>query len=151
MVPGCSRRLRVVPRSSPFRFPVNVRYLEVDQQGVVFNMWYLAYFDDAMTALLAHGGLTYPDLMAAGYDVMLVHTELDWQGPLRWGERGEVDVTLLRLGSTSFTLGFAVRVGERPVATGETVYVAVETEGWTKVPIPERLLDALGPVSPPPG
>jgi len=30
-----------------------VRYLEVDAQGVVFNAWYLAWFDDAMTAFLA--------------------------------------------------------------------------------------------------
>ncbi len=132
----------------PFTHTVAVRYLEADQQGVVFNMWYLAYFDDALTAFLADGGLPYPDLLAAGWDVQLVHTELDWTGPLRWGEPGEVDVGLSRLGTTSFTLQFGVRVGERPVATGETVYVAVETDGWTTIPLPDRLLDALGPVAP---
>lgn len=134
-----------------FTHPVDVRYLEADQQGVVFNMWYLAYFDDALAALLEHGGLTYPDLMAAGFDVQLVHTEIDWAGPLRWGERAEIDVTLERVGETSFTLGFAVRVGDRSVARGATVYVAVETSGWTKVPVPALLLDALGPISPPAG
>ena len=30
-----------------FTHRFDVRYLEADQQGVVFNMWYLAYFDDA--------------------------------------------------------------------------------------------------------
>jgi acyl-CoA thioester hydrolase len=134
----------------PFTHHVDVRYLEADQQGVVFNMWYLAYLDDAMTGLLAHGGLGYPDLLAQGWDVQLVHTELDWVGPLRWGEPGEVDVALARVGTTSFTLQFAVRVGDRPVCTAETVYVAVETDGWTKVPVPEVLLAALGPVGPGP-
>ena len=81
-----------------FTLPVEVRYLEADQQGVVFNMWYLAYLDDAMTALLAHGGLRYPDLMDQGWDVQLVHTELDWTGPLRWGEPAEVDVALVGSG-----------------------------------------------------
>jgi len=80
--------------------------------------------------------------------VQLVHTELDWVGPLRWGERGEVDVALGRVGTTSFTLQFAVRVGDRPVCTAETVYVAVETEGWTKVAVPDVLLAALGPIDP---
>ena len=131
-----------------FTLPIDVRYLEADQQGVVFNMWYLAYFDDALTAFLAHGGLPYPEMLAEGWDVQLVHTELDWTGPLRWGEPGEVDVGLARLGTTSFTLQFGVRVGDRSVATGETVYVAVEAEGWTKVPLPDRLLAALGPVAP---
>src|SRR5437667_12390906 len=53
-------------RPIPFTHPVNVRYLEVDQQGVVFNMWYLAYFDDAMTSFLEEGGLPYVDMLAAG-------------------------------------------------------------------------------------
>ena len=131
-----------------FSHPVDVRYLEADQQGVVFNMWYLAYFDDAMAAFLAHGGLTYPDLMGAGWDVQLVHTELDWLGPLRWGEPAEVDVALARVGTTSFTLQFAVRSGDREVCRGETVYVVVEMEGWTKAPIPPLLLEALGEVAP---
>ena len=32
--------------SDVFTFPVTVRYMEVDAQGVVFNGWYLTYFDD---------------------------------------------------------------------------------------------------------
>src|SRR3954468_21445571 len=110
-----SRRLpvRSAPMSGPvpFRFAVNVRYLEVDQQGVVFNMWYLAYFDDAMTAFLAEGGLPYVEMLAAWFDVQLVHTELDWTGSLRWGEPAEVRVTLTGLGRTSFTLRFTVHTG----------------------------------------
>jgi acyl-CoA thioester hydrolase len=132
----------------PFTHRVDVRYLEADQQGVVFNMWYLAYLDDAMTALLAHGGLSYPDLMDQGWDVQLVHTELDWVGPLRWGEPAAVDVALARVGTSSFTLQFAVRCDDRVACTAETVYVAVETDGWTKVPVPAPLLAALGPVDP---
>ena len=131
-----------------FTHRVDVRYLEADQQGVVFNMWYLAYFDDAMTALLAHGGLPYTQMLDHGWDVQLVHTELDWVGPLRWAEPAEVDVALARVGTTSFTLQFEARSGSRTACTGETVYVSVETEGWTKIPVPDLLLDALGEVDP---
>ena len=131
-----------------FTHRVDVRYLEADQQGVVFNMWYLAYFDDAMTALLAHGGLPYTDMLEHGWDVQVVHTELDWVGPIRWGEPAEVDVALARVGTTSFTLQFTARSGEQPACHGETVYVSVETEGWTKIPVPEMLLAALGEIEP---
>lgn len=131
-----------------FTHEFEVRYLEADQQGVVFNMWYLAYFDDAFTALLAHHGLPYQELIAQGWDAQLVHTEIDWSGPLRWGDRAAVDVALARLGTTSFALQFAVRADGAVVATGETVYVAVETEGWTKIPVPEPLRSALGPLDP---
>ena len=127
----------------PFTHRVDVRYLEVDQQGVVFNMWYLAYFDDAMTGFLAAGGLPYTRMRDAGYDVMLVHTELDWTDGARFGDHVEVDVELAATGRTSFTLGFTVRVGATEVCTARTVYVCVGTDGSGKRPLPDQLRNAL--------
>ena len=134
--------------SDTFELPVNVRYLEVDQQGVVFNMWYLAYFDDAMTAFLEHGGLPYSDMLAAGYDAQVVHTSLDWHGGVGWGDDVRVAVSLARLGRTSFTLDFAVQRPGEAVVDGRTVYVVVRTDGAGKAEIPPQLREALGPERP---
>ena len=122
-----------------------MRYFEADQQGVVFNMWYLGYFDEAMTRFLEEGGLDYTDMLAAGFDVQLVRSEIDWPGSLRWPDEMAVDVTLERSGTTSFTLAFEVRNGSGDrVATGRTVYVVVGTDGSGKRPIPARLAQAIG-------
>jgi len=121
-----------------------VRYLEADQQGVVFNMWYLGYFDEAMALFLEEGGLAYPDMLAAGFDVQLVHSDIDWYSPLRWPDRAEVEVSLAEAGRTSFVLAFEVRSGGTRVATGRTVYVVVATDGSGKRPIPDFLGQALG-------
>jgi acyl-CoA thioester hydrolase len=130
--------------AEPYVHRVEVRYLEVDRQGVVFNGWYLAYFDDAMSGLLAHGGLPYPELLASGYDVMLVHTELDWTAGVGFGDDVTVEVSTDRIGTTSFTLGFAVRRGAAEVVCrGRTVYVAVAVEDYAKREIPPRLRAAL--------
>jgi acyl-CoA thioester hydrolase len=129
--------------SAPFEHRIPVRYLEADQQGVVFNMWYLAYFDDAMTALLARGGVGYAQLMADGTDMQLVHSEIDWSGPLRYGDDAVIDVAVRHLGTTSFTLGFTVRGAEGVVATGKTVYVVVATDGSGKQSIPAPLRGVL--------
>lgn len=131
-----------------FTHRFDVRYFEVDQQGVVFNMWYFAYLDDAMTALLAHHGLNHAALLAEGYDVQLVHTDLDWTGSLGWGADAAVDIALARLGRTSFTLQFAVRDGDDVVATASTVYVTVAADGSGKKEIPALLKKGLGPVAP---
>jgi len=136
-----------VTRHVPFVHPVNVRYLEVDRQGVVFNMWYLAYLDDAMTAFLYEGGLPYVGLRAAGYDVQVVHAELDWRGPLGLGDPAAVRVAVSKIGRTSFTLRFDVLCGARVVAEATSVYVSVRTDGSGKCEIPPMLLDALGPSS----
>ena len=131
-----------------FEHRVDVRYLEVDQQGVVFNMWYLAYFDDAMTAFLSHRGMDYDDLTAAGFDVMLVHAELDWRGGVGWRDEVRVAVSPSRIGTSSFTLDFQVCRGTEALVDGRIVYVVVATDGSGKQPIPPALLAALGEAHP---
>ncbi len=133
----------------PFTFPVDVRYLEVDRQGVVFNMWYLAYFDEAMTAFLAAGGLPYGEMLGSGVDVQVVRAEIDWTGPLGFGDPAAVAVAVAHIGRTSFSLRFDVTTGDRAVAGGRTVYVAVGTDGSGPVELPSALRAALGPASPP--
>jgi acyl-CoA thioester hydrolase len=135
-------------RPVPFSFPVEVRYLEVDRQGVVFNMWYLAYFDDAFTAFLRDGGLPYATMLRDGHDVRLVHTELDWHGPLGFGEPAEIRVGVSRIGTSSITVEFEVWSGDRLAVTATTVYVAVLAGGSGSTPIPDALRSALGPVAP---
>src|SRR3954470_13796934 len=90
-----------MPRPTPFTIPVDVRYYEVDQQGVVFNMWYLGWFDEAMTAFLGARGAPYDALMGEGYDVMLVHSEIDWTAGVRFGDAVGVRVDVDRVGTSS--------------------------------------------------
>jgi acyl-CoA thioester hydrolase len=130
------------PRTTIYRH--RVRYLEVDQQGVVFNMWYLGYFDEAMAEFFAEGGLPYDAMLASGYDVQLVHSEIDWRSSLRHGDEGRVEVSLASVGATSFTLWFAVYAEETLVASGRTVYVVVATDRTGKRPIPPSIRAALG-------
>jgi acyl-CoA thioester hydrolase len=132
-----------------FEYPVRVRYMEVDAQGVVFNGWYLTYFDEAMAAFLDFRGLPYPELLDAGFDVQLVHCEMDWKAGLRWQDEACVAVSTARLGRTSFALDFETRRdGGAVTCSARTVYVVVATDGSGKRDLPPRLLDALGPPAP---
>ena len=72
--------------------PIATSYFQYDQQGVVFNMWYFGWFDDAMTQFLTEVGYPYTTLNADGFDVQLVHTEADWRDAVRYGEQVVVDV-----------------------------------------------------------
>jgi len=136
------------PASPRFALPIVPRYAEIDQQGVVFNGHYLTWFDEAFAGFLQHAGVPYPDLIASGRDVQLVHTEIDYGLPVRWRDSVRVAVRCERVGSTSFTLGFDVlrRAGQSDeliAVQGRTVYVVVSTRDWTKRPIPEPLRAAL--------
>ena len=131
-----------------FEFPLRVRYMEVDAQGVVFNGWYLTYFDEAMSAFLAARGWGYPELLAAGLDTQLVHAELDWRAPLRWQDPVLVAVSIASLGRTSITVDFeARRDGAEPACAARIVYVVIATDGTGKRDIPPMLAAALAPDS----
>lgn len=131
------------PLDVSFYLPITVRYYEADAQGVVFNMWYLGWFDEAMTAFLAARGLPYQRMLDAGFDVHLVHSELDWRSPVHWGDDVAVTVRTERLGRTSFTLAFAALRDGQPAVTASTVYVVIATDGSGKRELPELLTTAL--------
>jgi acyl-CoA thioester hydrolase len=99
-----------------------------------------------MAQFFAEGGLPYDEMLASGYDVQLVHSEIDWRSSLRYGDEGRVEVSVASVGATSFTLWFAVYAEETLVASGRTVYVVVATDGTGKRPLPPSIRGALGAV-----
>ena len=132
-----------------FEYPLRVRYMEVDAQGVVFNGWYLTYFDEAMAAFLDSRGLPYAAMLNAGFDVQLVRSEIDWRAGLRWQDEVLVAVSTARLGRTSFWLDFETRRnGGEVTCSARTVYVVVSTDASGKRELPPRLVEALGPPAP---
>ncbi|HEX7354424.1 MAG TPA: acyl-CoA thioesterase [Mycobacteriales bacterium] len=127
-----------------YRSPV--RYFEVDAQGVVFNMWYLGYVDEASSWFFDR--LPCARLRELDMDVQLVHADIDWSGSLRAGDTAHIAVAAERIGTTSFTLRFEVRrsadTGLSPVAVVRVVYVVVGADiASGKRPIPDELREAL--------
>lgn len=120
-----------------------VRYAECDQQGVVFNAHYLLWCDEAVTAWLAGTGTSYDQLHARGLDTKVVSSTLDWTSSAQWGDVVEVEARTDRVGRTSFTVAFDVRVGSRSCCTVRTTYVLVDADG-TPTPVPDDLRRGWG-------
>lgn len=120
-----------------------VRYAECDQQGVVFNAHYLLWCDEALTGWLAAAGTPYPDLLARGLDTTVVASALEWSAAARYGDTVEVDAHAERLGGSSFTVAFAVRVAQRVCCAVRTTYVLVG-EDARPVRLPDDLRTAWG-------
>lgn len=129
--------------SEPFALELSPRYMECDQQGVVFNAWYLVWFDEAFTAWMRDVGAPYDAMLARGVDVQNVHTEIDYRAGVRWGDVVRVEVTVARIGGKSFTLGYTVRRGAEVCVEGSIVYAVIATDGSGALPIPEDLRGVL--------
>jgi acyl-CoA thioester hydrolase len=124
------------------------RFYEIDGQGVMFNMWYLAYVDEAIDVFFIERGLPYPRWRELGFDVHVVHVELDFSAGLRIRERTEVLVSTSRIGGKSFTLDFAFRRDGEILCTGGIVYATVAADGTGTIALPGPLVEALGEVNP---
>jgi acyl-CoA thioester hydrolase len=127
-----------------FRYYLRVRYSECDAQKVVFNARYGEYVDLASTAFLRAIGLQ--ELLVNGeFDYQVVKQITEWKAPARFDEVLELSVYASHLGNTSFALvtEFRLAGSERITATTETVYVAVNPETLTKIPLTEAVRRAL--------
>ena len=118
-------------------------YYQFDQQGVAFNMWYLAFVEQARNAYLAAQGYSLEDLLASGHDIQMVHVELDWSAALRFGDSLEIEVSLGHAGTTSFSLRQVLSVHEGERAVAAVVYVIIDAATNAKAALPDELRAAL--------
>ena len=118
-----------------------VRFIECDQQGIVFNAHYLVWADEAVNIWWSTRGVDWSDLDARGFDYVVVASTLEWRSSARWGDTVDVDADLEKLGRTSLTLKFTIRVGDRECCVVRTTYVC--TEGGTSTPWPDVVRERL--------
>ncbi|MEO8519243.1 MAG: thioesterase family protein [Dermatophilaceae bacterium] len=134
-----------------FRHPLDVRFFEVDSLGVVFNMWYLGWCDEAMSAFMESIGYGYRTLRAQGYDAVLRKAELEWLDSLQAFQQAQVAVRVDHVGTTSFRLRYDIQrvVGDgasaerTSCALATITYVCVTIADREKAPIPLGLRAAL--------
>ena len=117
------------------RWSSPVRYVECDQQGVVFNAHYLTWADEASNAWWTSHGLPWDELVARGVDPVVKASSLEWSSSARFGDTVTVDAETEKVGSTSVTVRFTVRVGERLCCVVSTTYVCLTEAG--KAPWPD--------------
>ena len=137
-------RQQIGAELNPFRYYLRVRYIECDAQKVVFNSRYAEYVDVAINEFLRALGVL-PDFIDGSLDFQLVKQAIEWKAPARFDQVLELSIAAVRLGTTSFTVGTIFRIAgdETPIVTAETVYVLVDAQTLTKLPLPDSLREAL--------
>ena len=94
-------------------------------QGIVFNAHYLVWADEALTPWWIEQGIDWERFGAEGYQYVVVASTLEWTSSARHGDAVDVDADLEKLGRTSLTVRFTIRVGERLCCTVRTTYVCL--------------------------
>jgi acyl-CoA thioester hydrolase len=112
----------------PFVHRLRVRYHECDPQGIVFNATDFACFDIVLTELWRAALGSYGAMVASGVDVQVVDASASFHAPARFDDELALEMTVVRLGTTSITSDFEERRAGELLVSGRLVHGCVETQ-----------------------
>lgn len=123
---------------------IRIYYEDTDCGGVVYYANYLRYFERARTEYLEQRGLSVRRLLEEGTQFMVVHAEIDYRSPARYGDVLIIDTTVAEVGNASLTMAHVLREREsgRVVAEGSAKLVTVDRQGKT-TRLPPPIIAAL--------
>jgi acyl-CoA thioester hydrolase len=88
---------------------IRIYYEDTDCGGVVYYANYLKYFERARTDYLEARGLSVAGLMKAGRVFVVVHAEVDYRTPARYGETLAIETMIPEMSPASITFTHVVR------------------------------------------
>jgi 4-hydroxybenzoyl-CoA thioesterase len=130
-----------------FRSKQKIRFGDIDRAGIDYYPRFLHYFHVALEEFFEESlGVEYPTVINHHrIGLPTVHLETDFQGPLRYGDRIEVEVRVQSFGNASIKFGYQVfKQGEdTPRVTGHNITVCVDMKTFEKKRIPRFLRERL--------
>lgn len=123
-----------------FRFyhPIEVRYGDLDPQGVVNNAKYLTYFEQARVQYVVHLGLFRADQSFMEIGVIVADIHIAYHAPLLWGMPAKVGVRIPKFGGKSMSVEQAVvnAATGQVYAKGTVVLVAYDYTARKSITVP---------------
>ena len=122
----------------PISLELRVQWGEMDAFQHVNNVTYLRWFESARIAYFEAAGVL-ERMPAIG--PILARQTIDYRLPIKYPDTVRASATMIRLGTTSFTMGLRVesaRLG-KIAAEGEAVMVLLDYRSGEKVAIPDEL------------
>jgi acyl-CoA thioester hydrolase len=132
---------------------VRVNYSEVDQMGVVYHARYLVWLDIARTEYLRQTGLSYRDLEAQGFRLVVAEVAIRYLRGAAYDDAIRVRCWVRDLASRRVTFGYTlVRVadGELLATATTAMFVLDASMRPTRLPaeVGARLVPIPDPVRP---
>ena len=125
-----------------------VRFGHVDPAGIAYFPRIYDYIHEAFEELFdQHMGVRYYHLLLdkkMGFP--LVHSEVDFSGPLRFGDEPEVSITCFHIGTTSLGLRYIYRVDGEVRLEARMTTVCVHTKSMKSQPLPPELRERFADI-----
>jgi len=128
-----------------FKYDTTVRLYDTDAAGLLFFGNHFRIIHAAYEAYLETRGLGMGDIISSG-DLLLpiVRAEAEYYEPMGVGDKLTVELTAEAPTTHSYTLKFLLKNGEgKKVGAIKTVHVCLDNSSREKMPLPDKLRDAV--------
>ena len=117
-----------------------VRYSETDQMGVAHNKAYFEWFELGRTEFCRRRGLTYREIEAQGYYLVVVEAHCRYRRPLRYDQEFIIRTSLRESTPKKFVFDYALLTKEDGtlLAEGSTIHIVTNRRSEV-TPLPEPL------------
>jgi acyl-CoA thioester hydrolase len=121
------------------RTPIQIRFKDIDALGHVNNSNHFTYFETARIRFFEEVIAEEIDWMKAG--MIVASVTINYKAPVKMKDEIFVDTWLVKIGNTSFELGYELVKSENGketvLANGSSVIVCFNYEKQTPVEVPE--------------
>ena len=113
---------------------IRIYYEDTDCGGVVYYANYLKYFERARTHYLEERGLSVAGLIEQGRVFVVVHAEVEYRSPARYGETLQIETVIPDMNPAAITFAHVVRerAGGRVVVEGSAKLAVTDGNGKVK-------------------
>jgi len=131
--------------SQPFRYPYTIGLHDTDAAGILFSGSIFRICNVAYEAMLEKIGYGLALLFERRtMSLPVVHLEADFKHPMTPGQRIEIVLRVLRIGRTSYRVGYELTSPEGEcLATAASVHVCVDVKNRRPMDIPVPFRRAL--------
>jgi 4-hydroxybenzoyl-CoA thioesterase len=133
-----------------FRTSIKVCFSDIDNAGIVYYPRFMHYFHLAMEEFFSLGlGIAYSDVLhTQKVTFPTVHVEAKFLQKLKYGDRIEMEVRVIKIGRTSIHWGYRgyrTENTQKLVVEGSNVTVCVSSDKFKKIEVPSWLRKGLQP------
>jgi acyl-CoA thioester hydrolase len=129
---------------------VRVDYSETDQMGVVYHARYLVWLDRARTEHLRRTGLSYREMEAMGFRLVVGEAWIRYRAPARYDDPVRIRCWVRERASRRVTFGYAVEHADdgRLLATATTSLMVLDA-AMAPIRLADHIAERLPPVADP--
>jgi 1,4-dihydroxy-2-naphthoyl-CoA hydrolase len=123
-----------------------VRMHDTDMAGILYFARQFRFVHDTFEDFIESEGLNlYQMFQDEKFIFVIVHVEADYYHSLHVGDALDIQLSVERIGTTSFSLSYKIfrSLDHVLIGTAKTVHVCIDKDSRAKCPIPSQFVQSL--------